>query len=386
MPQEPQSQDGALPGAGLIERPMKAPPRLVPTRGKSAKGKEEKPEPKAEQKLDAMAKLTGPQKAAIVFLCLDDEQGASIMKDLDGVSLRKLTRAMANLGTVTVGAIEGVITDFSNSMNGNGNVVGSLRVAERMLRAFLPEDQVAAILNDLRGPVREHDIWQRLSAVPESTIANYIKDEHDQTAAAILSNLSADVAARVLPMLGHDRMESVLERMIRLDAILPVTLQQIEQTLQADIMSGGGRPNSAGEIQQRMASLFNKLDRGLFEDLAPRLEARMPEEFSAIRQKMFTFNDMIKLDLRSLAIVMQGVDGTILPTALRGASKELREHFLNALPSRARDMLIEEMNTMGKVRGRDVSNAQSAIVDYARELAENETIFLPTGDEGDQMV
>lgn len=330
--------------------------------------------------------MSSPEKAAIIFLCLNEEISAGFMQELDEVQIRKLTAALAGLGKVSPQAVETIIAEFSAQMQGGGEMVGSLRIAEQFLRNFLSEEKVALILNDLKGPAREHDIWKRLSTINDTTIANYLKGEHDQTAAAILSNLNTDVAARVLPMLGRDRMEQILVRMIRMEAILPVTLQQIEQTLQADIVSGGGRPTTANEIQQKMAALFNKLDRTLFEDITSALEAQVPEEFTAIRQRMFTFNDMIKLESSTVATILKGIRGSTLPIALRGASKELREHFLNALPMRARDMLIEEMNTMAAVRARDVSVAQSEIVDYTRELAEKEIIFLPTGDEGDQLI
>lgn len=374
---------------GAPERPTRAGARRPGARAPKADPKnqnaETKPEGAAEVAV-APKPLTGPQKAAIVFLCLDDNLGGEMLRRLDEVQIRKITRALANLGRVSVQTIETVITEFSISVQSGGEVVGTLRVAERLLRSFLSEDQVAAILSDLRGPVREHDLWQRLGQVNETMLANYLKGEHEQTAAAILSNLNPETAARVLPLLGKERMEEIIERMVRLDAILPVTLQQIEQTLQSDIMSGGGRPTTASEVQQRMAQLFNKLDRKVFEEVAPSLEARIPEEFQSIRQRMFTFEDLIRLDQRSLAIVIQGIEGNAMPIALRGASKELREHFLGSLPSRARDMLVEEMATMGPVRGRDVRNAQSEIVDHTRDLAEQEIIYLPTGDEADQLM
>lgn len=355
-------------------------------RSEKAEGKKEGADPAAKPEAKARPALTGPQKAAIIFLCLDAETSGDMMKRLDDFQVRKITRALANLGRVTVDTIEAVITEFSMSVQSGGHVVGTLRVAEKLLRSFLPDDKVNDILNDLRGPVREHDLWQRFGSINENTIANYLKGEHDQTAAAILSNINPEVAARVLPLLGRERMEEVLERMIRLDAILPVTLQQIEQTLQSDIMAGGERRTSATEIQQRMASLFNKLDRGIFDDISKTLEERIPDEFQAIRQRMFTFEDLIKIDQRSIAVIIQGIDGTALPLALRGASKELRDHFLGALPTRAREMLVEEMGTMGPVRGRDVRNAQGEIVDHTRDLAEQEVIFLPSGDEGDAMM
>lgn len=372
-------------GSGPGTRPARpvrptrpAPPRKAPQKGE--RGDEEaNREPKERR-------FTMAEKAAIIFLCLDQDLGATFMQELDEVQVRKLTSALAGLGKVKSQAVEMAIGEFSAQIQGGGELVGSLRVAEQFLRNFLSEEQVNLILNDLKGPIREHDIWKRLSAVNDTTIANYLKGEHDQTAAAVLSNLNPDVASRVLPLLGRDRMEQILVRMIRMEAILPVTLQQIEQTLQADIMSGGGRPSTASEIQQKMAELFNKLDRTLFEDITSSLETMVPEEFSAIRQRMFTFSDMVKLDPATVSSILKGIRGNVLPMALRGASKELRDHFLDALPMRAREMLVEEMNTMGAVRARDVSTAQSEIVDYARELAEREVIFLPTGDEGDQLI
>ncbi len=101
---------------------------------------------------------------------------------------------------------------------------------------------------------------------------------------------------------------------------------------------------------------------------------------------MFTFDDLMKLDLQSLARVMRGLQGNTLPLALRGASKEVRDQFLEALPVRSRDMLLDEMNMMGAVRGRDVRAAQAAIVDCARDLAAQEIIRLPGPDDEDEMI
>ena len=153
--------------------------------------------------------------------------------------------------------------------------------------------------------------------------------------------------------LGPEQMQDVVERMIRMKAMPADTMRQIEETLQRDLIATAGQPG-ATEMQQRMADLFNKLDRDTFETLSEKLEERVPQDFGTISQKMFTFDDLMKLDLQSLARVMRGLQGNTLPLALRGASKEVRDHFLEALPGRSRDMLLDEMNIMGPVRGREV--------------------------------
>ena len=327
-------------------------------------------------------KITGTEKAAIVFLCLGEKRGSDLMRNLDDNDIQRITRAMTQLGAISVETVESVMLEFTQQVTNGSGVVGSYNTAESMLRKFLPETQVDEIMKDMRGPAKERDLWKRFGALNETVIANYLKEEHEQTAAAILSNLSSDVAARVLPLLGTERMQNVVERMIGMEAVPLHVLRQIEDTLKNDIMADAAHPTST-EMQQRMADMFNKLDIAAFEEVAEVLEQRAPEPFALIKQRMFTFDDLMKLDQQSLAQIMRGLDGEMLPLALRGAKKEARDYFLGALPARSRDMLIEEMETMGPVRGRDVRAAQGAMVDYARVLAEQEVIRLPSGEDDD---
>ncbi len=330
-------------------------------------------------------KLTGPEKAAVLFLCLGEQRGSALMQKLEEEDIQKLTRAMSGLGSVPAEVADEVMEQFTDNLSNGGGVVGSMSMAEKMLRKFLPDEEVASIIERAQGAQQERDLWARFGALNETVIANYLKAEHAQTSAAILSRVTPDVAARVLPLLGEELMQEVVERMIRIEAVPSHVMRQIEETLRADIMASGSQP-TANELQQRMANLFNRLDQDSFGKLSQSLEASMPDTFQKIKQKMFVFGDLIKLDAQALAQVMRNVPGNTLPLALRGASKELRDAFLDALPARSRDMLVEEMASMGPVRGSEVRAAQTQMVDTARELAENEVIALPMGDEEDELI
>lgn len=327
---------------------------------------------------------TGPEKAAILFLCLGEKRGSSLMQKLELEEIQTITRAMSGLGTISSEAVETVLTDFMEEVANGGGVVGSFSVAEGLLRSLLPEDQVDGVLKDIRGPLKEKDLWARFSSLGENVIANYLKGEHEQTIAAIMTNMKTDVVAKVLPLMGQEKMENVVERMIRMEAVPHHMMKQIEETLQNDIINAGAQPTTA-EMHQKMAELFNKLDRNAFDAISPGLESRIPDTFGAIKQKMFTFDDLSKLGPMDLAKIMRGVPGNTLPVALRGAGEEVRDVFLNALPGRSRDMLEEEMNTMGAVRGREVREAQSLILDYAQQLADDDAIRLPMDEDDDEV-
>jgi len=244
---------------------------------------------------------------------------------------------------------------------------------------------VTSIMEGLKNSERESAMWRGFGALDETVIANYLKGEHDQTAAAILNNVDTGVAAKVLPLLGPERMQDIAERMIAMEAVPLHMMQQIEETLKQDILSNAMHTNSV-ETHQRMADLFNQLDVQAFEELSGALDARIPDAFQAIKQRMFVFDDLFKLPMQDLAQVMRGLDGSTLPMAMRGAKKEQRDHLMECLPQRSRQMLMDEMAATGPVRGRDVRAAQAAMVEYAKSLADQGVIELPSAADDDEFI
>jgi len=162
-------------------------------------------------------------------------------------------------------------------------------------------------------------------------------------------------------------MLSVIEWMMQMEEPPDHLMEEIEVALQLDVLDVGG-DKTVATARKRMADIFNKLDPSLFENVSAQLARRIPEEFGEIRKRMFTFDDMARIGGQDIGRIMRGVSGNTVPLALKGAREELREHFFTALPARSRDMLVEELESMGPVRARDVRDAQNAMVDYALEI------------------
>ena len=66
-------------------------------------------------------------------------------------------------------------------------------------------------MDEIRGPAGR-SIWQRLSNVQDNILANYLKTEHPQTVALILSKVKPEHSARVLSMLPEDFATDVMLR------------------------------------------------------------------------------------------------------------------------------------------------------------------------------
>ena len=110
-------------------------------------------------------RLTGPEKAAILFLCLGERRGSELMQKLDEEEIQKITRAMSRLGVIDSPQVELVMTEFAENVVNGGAIVGSFSVAERLLRNFLPDNQLDTILKDISGPLKERDLWARFSTI-----------------------------------------------------------------------------------------------------------------------------------------------------------------------------------------------------------------------------
>ena len=329
--------------------------------------------------------LTGPEKAAIVFLCVSYEQGAALMEQLEPQEITALTRAMAGLGTVSASLVEEVIGEFTEALAQGTDVVGNYSTAEQMLLRFMPEEQVNAIMDEVRGPLQGRNMWERLSELNEGIIARYLRGEYPQTVAAILTKMRPDITAKVLPLLPPAMMLDVVERMIRLEAIPRDIYGDIEEALKEEFLAAATSASSS-DPHERMAEVFNRVDPDTLQGLFAELEQSMPEALERIKQRMFTFEDLQLLDRQALSRVFRTVDGRTLPIALKGVSEELREEFLLALPERSRNILLEEMENLGPIRVREVQEAQSRIVEAAKQLAEDGQIVLPQGTDDDQMI
>ena len=324
-------------------------------------------------------RMSGAQKSAILFLCLGEERGGALMQKLDVSEIRSITTAISTMGEVDASIVEEILLEFEEKVSEEGGVTGSIEAARGLLKEFLPEERVTEILEEI-GSNTVGNVWKDLSALDTKQLVEFLARENNQTVAVILSHIRPEAAANVLPLLGDKRAPDVIERIMKMENLSPDTLQNIENTLRENVLAKAGR-SSGARIEGQLVSIFNKLDETLVAKLSKELGKRQPEQFKTIQQKMFVFDDLTKFPENQLGKVMREVTGKTLPLALRGAKKETRDYFLGSLPSRSRDMLQEEMTSMGPVKAREVKAAQAELVEAALRLLKDGTVSLPEAGE-----
>jgi flagellar motor switch protein FliG len=329
------------------------------------------------------AMLTGPEKAAIVLLTLGEE-GTAIWQMLDEEEIKEVSQAMATLGNVTSNVVEALLVEFISNVSGGGTVMGSFEQTQRLLASFLDPDKVDGLMEEIRGPAGR-TMWDKLGNVSEGVLANYLKNEYPQTVAVVLSKVKPDHASRVLGALPEDFAMECVTRMLRMEPVQREILDKIEQTLRTEFMSNLAR-TSKRDSHEMMADIFNSFDRQTETRFISALEERNRDSAERIRALMFVFEDLSKLDPGGVQTLLRAVDKAQLGLALKGASEDLRTLFFSNMSERAARILREDMENMGPVRLRDVDQAQMAMVQSAKDLAQKGEIMIAGSSGDDELI
>jgi flagellar motor switch protein FliG len=278
--------------------------------------------------------------------------------------------------------VERLCTDFVESLGSSGSLIGSYESTEILLTKALPRDRVSQIMEEIRGPAGR-TMWDKLGNVNEDVLANYLKNEYPQTVAVVLSKIRPEHAANVLTLLPDPFAMEVVMRMLRMETVQKEVLDGVERTLRAEFMSNLAR-SARRDSHELMADIFNNLDRAAETRFISGLEERNRESAEKIKSLMFTFDDLQRLGGPAVQTLLRSVEKDRLPVALKGASDKIKELFLSNMSERAGKMLREDIAALGPVRLRDVDEAQSGIVNLAKDLAAQGQIEI--GGNGDEEV
>jgi flagellar motor switch protein FliG len=303
---------------------------------------------------------------------------------LDEEEIREVSQAMATLGNVNSSVVEALLVEFISNVSGGGTVMGSFEQTQRLLASFLDPDKVDNLMEEIRGPAGR-TMWDKLGNVSEGVLANYLKNEYPQTVAVVLSKIKPDHASRVLGALPEDFAMECVTRMLRMEPVQREILDKIEQTLRTEFMSNLAR-TSKRDSHEMMAEIFNSFDRQTETRFISALEERSRDSAERIRALMFVFEDLSKLDPGGVQTLLRAVDKSQLGLALKGASEDLRNLFFSNMSERAARILREDMENMGPVRLRDVDQAQMAMVQSAKDLAQKGEIMLAGSSGDDELI
>jgi flagellar motor switch protein FliG len=227
------------------------------------------------------------------------------------------------------------------------------------------------------GPVGSSvDVIKDISEMEGRQIFNLVKNEQPQTISFVLSYLDPAKSSQVFTLLSPDMREEVIERLGTIESTSLELVGKIVRSL-GKHFDTKVRPtfHHSGGVRS-VADLLNNLDKEMSKGLLVRLEERNAALGGLVRKKMFSFEDLNRLQSSDLQRVLREVDSNNLAVAMKSASEALRDKLFASISKRAAESLRDEMSMLGPVRLKDVETAQDAIIHIVHRLEEEGQISL----------
>jgi flagellar motor switch protein FliG len=334
-----------------------------------------------------VAHLNGLHKAAILMVILGEQTSAEVLRQLDEAEVQRIGRAIADIPSITSEIAEDVLTEFYQMIVAQDYVLkGGMDYARKILINAFGSDKanrlVERVSKGMSFDTANFDVLQK--ADPQQ-LANFVHNEHPQTVALILSHLSSSQAAALLGSLPGEVREDIAIRMATLDQISPEIISKIAMVIGEKLQALGEVSREAYGGVRAVADIFNRLEQKESKEILTRIEGSNPALGERIRQLMFVFEDLIRVEANGIREMLERVDRKVLTMALKGTSEPLKNHFLQLMSQRAGDMLREDMEALGSVRMRDVEAAQQQIIATVRVL-EAEGVINLSDSSSDQYV
>ena len=333
----------------------------------------------------SVGKMTGPKKAAILLLALGEDAAADVMKNLEEAEIQQVGYYMTRFTDVSPEELDIVLEEFyrNSVMADEGvNISSSPDFVKNALTKALGADR-AKELSDNLGAGEEEAGLEALRYAEPIMIANYIRTEHPQTIALILSYLkNAEQSSAVLRDLPESIQADILYRMAVIESIPPGVISEMNEVLTEEMKTAGSMATSVGGVEP-VAEILNSVDKATETRILSSIEETNPELAEQIRELMFTFEDMALIDAKQMQLVMKDVDQADMVLALKTASDAVKELIFSSMSSRAAEMVRDDLENLGPAKISDVEAAQQKIIKVVKKLEEAGTIIIAGAGGGD---
>ena len=327
--------------------------------------------------------LHGKEKAAILLIGLGSEKAAQIFKHLKEEEIEQITLEIANLRKVDSQTKDLIMDEFYQICLAQSYITeGGIEYAKDILERALGSQKAIELIGKLTSALQVKPFNFIRNADPVN-LFNFIQHEHPQTIALILSYLDPLQASVTLSSLPADKQADVALRIATMDRTAPEFIKEVERVLEKKLSSLSITDYTISGGISSIVDILNSVDRSTEKNILENLEIRDSALAEEIKRLMFVFEDITKLDNRSIQRIISEVDVNDLILAIKGTTDSVSKVLYANMSKRLQDTIKEDMEYMGPVRLRDVEESQQKIVSIVRRLEDAGDIVVSRrkGDE-----
>jgi flagellar motor switch protein FliG len=322
--------------------------------------------------------LNASQKLAAFLVIMGEDAAADIVKNFDDNERELVCAEMANLPLLDSQQQGEVLQEFTEmAVEARSGISGSVDFTRSVLEKSVGLFKAAEIIGRVGTARTSVASMQQIIDLDATSITNLLKEEDAQTIALVLSYLSAAKGSEVLMGLPERQREIVVEKLATLESTPIEVVETLGDVLSAKVGERVSRALNQTGGEKSAAAVLNAMSKDDRKKLLDNIDERQPDLVRSIRMKMFTFDDLQTLDVKTMQKIMREVDAGQLAIALKAATTTLRDAMLGALSKRAAENVYEEIEGLpDNLSMRAIESSQNGIIDVVRQLETEGEISL----------
>lgn len=323
---------------------------------------------------------SGTEKAAQFLMVMGEERAAAVLRQLTSEEVQKIGVEMTRIDGMTTETVNDILESFLKECESNGTIsVENSEFTKSVLVQALGEDAAESVLEKilLGGNTKGLD---SLRWMEPQLIAGIILNEHPQIQAIVISYLSPEQAGEVLSFLPESTVIELVIRLAQMESVDPKALQELNYALEKQVEGVVSKQSSAVGGVKNVANIFNTLDRSSEDAWMKKIQEVDSDIATRIQELMFVFEDLKDVPNKDFQLLLREVPTDKLTLALKGADQVMMDKVTSNMSSRAAEIFIDDLESMGPVKVTDVETSQKEIIAVAKRLADSGKISLKEED------
>jgi flagellar motor switch protein FliG len=331
----------APPGEGLLKSPAPPPP----------------PPPPAAPPEEGDSKY---RRVARFLILIGSEEAARILAALEPDQVERISGEIASIRGITTGEAERVFAEFRALLPAaaayRGTSTGGLETARRLLyAAFGPEKGETLLARAVPGSRKNpFDFLENLSGEEAFLL---LREESPGAAAMVLSRLSPGLSAACLAKFPPAEKFEIARRIARMGRTPPEALEGAAAALREKarrLADAGGKTAPSPDGKKVLASILKHADYSFGDRILEELEEKDPDLGRDLKDRLFTLEDVVKVEDRALQEKLRTMADRDLVLLLKGRSPEFTEKILSNVSANRRNLLREEAELIGPVPKKEI--------------------------------
>lgn len=334
-------------------------------------------------------RLNNDLHVAILLLAIDQELAARVLRHLQDDQVERVTRAMKELQEISIShnTIYDVLTKTIRRMRQGGLALGDVtsHVESVLVRAF-GEDKGASMSKQANSDILARKPFAVFEALSSDDLANLLAEEHPQIAAVFIAHLDRAKGGAVINNMPESRRSDLIYRVSTLDRTPPEVVQRVLDVMRQKVKDLGlttfrSEPKAWIKAAAEILNNMGGGEKAILEAIGEANE----NVAGLIRDEMFTFEDIAKLDKKAMQKILGQIDTRVLAVSLKATTLAVEDNVFNNLSKRAGEMVAEERDTLGPMPLSEVLESQQQILVLIRDMMDKGEINVVAG-AGEQMV